>query len=313
MSGLPLTRRTVAVAGLAGLAGLVGLASPGLVRAQAAPSFTTSDQRQGLLIVPVMINDRGPYAFAIDSAANTSVIARDLAVSLELADAGEVTMHTLVAGERAPTVRADRVRTGALNARDVRLVVTGRQGLLGLDGLLGTDLLAGLRLVLHFGRRTRVDITRPRRWRDNAGDGQRLNAQNASAGEQRFNGLLMIDATARTVPCKVIIDTGARMTVINTALARQAGAQPLTLPDGTTLGRVLSPTGRDAVAEAMLLPELRLGGVSLTRVPVLVGDFHTFAIWGLADQPAALLGVDLLGLFRTVIIDLKRGELVLDP
>lgn len=307
MSGLELTRRTMA------LAGLVGLASPTPVRAQDAPSFTTGDQRQGLLTVAVMINDRGPYAFAIDSAANTSVIARDLATSLILPDAGEVTMHTLVASERAPTVRADRVRTGALNARHVRLVVTGRQGLSGLDGLLGTDLLAGLRLVLHFGRRTRVDVTRPRRWGDNAGDGQRLNAQAASAGEQRFNGLLMVDATARAVPCKVIIDTGARMTVINTALARQAGAQPLILPDGTTLSRVLSPTGRDAVAEAMLLPELRLGGISLTRVPVLVGDFHTFAIWGLADQPAALLGVDLLGLFQTVIIDLKRGELVLDP
>lgn len=304
MSGLKLTRRTVAAAGL------FGLASPTPWRAQDAPSFSSSDQRQGLLTVPVTINDRGPYAFAIDSAANTSVLARDLAVGLDLPDAGEVTMHTLVAGERAPTVRADRVRTGALNARDVRLVVTGRQGLLGLDGLLGTDLLAGLRLVLHFGRRTRIDITRPRRWGDNAGDGQRLNA---SAGEQRFNGLLMVDAAARTVPCKVIIDTGARMTVINTALARQAGAQPLILPDGTTVSRVLSPTGRDAVAEAMLLPELQLGGIRLTRVPVLVGDFHTFAIWGLADQPAALLGVDLLGLFRTVIIDLKRGELVLDP
>lgn len=302
-----MTRRTLAAAGL------IGLATPTLVRAQDTAAFATSEQRQGLLTVPVMINDVGPYAFAIDSAANTSVIARDLAARLMLPDAGEVTMHTLVAGEPAPTVRAGRLRTGALNARDIRLVVTGRQGLLGLDGLLGTDLLGGLRLVLHFGRRTRVDITRPRRWGERTRDGQRLNAQGTAPGQQRFNGLLMIDAEARSIPCKAIVDTGAKMTVINTALARQAGAQPLILPDGSTLSRVLSPTGRDAVAEAMLLPELRLGGISLTRVPVLVGDFHTFTVWGLADQPAALLGVDLLGLFETVIIDLKRGELVLDP
>lgn len=307
MSGPELTRRTMALAGLA------GLAAPTLVRAQDAPSFATSDQRQGLLTVPVTINGRGPYAFAIDSAANTSVIARDLAVGLALPDAGEVTMHTLVAGERAPTVRADQVRTGALDARGVRLVVTGRQGLLGVDGLLGTDLLNGLRLVLHFGRRTRVDVTRPRRWGDYAGNGQRLSAESASTGEQRFNGLLMIDAKARRVPCKVIIDTGAKVTVINTALARQGGAQPLILPGGTNLSQVLSPTGRNAAAEAMVLPELRLGGIRLTHIPVLVGDFHTFDIWGLADQPAALLGVNLLGLFQTVIIDLKRGELVLDP
>ena len=137
MSGLKLTRRTMAAAGL------FGMASPTLLRAQDAPSFSTNDQRQGLLTVPVTINDRGPYAFAIDSAANTSVIARDLAASLELPDAGEVTMHTLVAGERAPTVRADRVRTGALNARGVRLVVTGRQGLLGLFQTVIIDLKRG--------------------------------------------------------------------------------------------------------------------------------------------------------------------------
>lgn len=307
MAGPDLTRRTMA------LAGLIGLASPTLVRAQDAPAFTSGDPHEGLLTVAVTINDRGPYAFAIDSAANTSVIARDLAAGLGLPDDGDVTMHTLVAGEPAPTVRAGRLRTGALNARDVRLVVADRHGLLGLDGLLGTDLLAGLRLVMHFGRRTRINITRPRRWGEDAGNGQRLNARGAAPGEQRFNGLLMVDALAGAAPCKVIVDTGAQTTIINSALARQAGARPLVLPDGTTLTRILSPTGRNVVAEAMLLPELRLGGIILTGVPVLVGDFHTFGIWGLADQPAALLGVDILGLFQTVIIDLKRGELVLDP
>lgn len=306
MPGHDLTRRTMALTALA------GLASPTLARSQDAPSFTSIDERQGLLTVPVTINDRGPYAFAIDSAANTSVIAQDLAAGLGLPDIGEVTMHTLVASERASTVRASRLRTGALDARDVRLVVTGRQGLLGLDGLLGTDLLDGLRLVLNFRGRTRVNVTRPRRRGELDFDGVRLNARAAATGEQRFNGLLLIDAMAGTVPCKVIVDTGAKMTVINTALAREANARPLILPDGSSLGRVLSPTGRGAVGEAMLLPELQLGGVRLTRIPVLAGDFHTFTIWELADQPALLLGVDLLGLFQTVIIDLKRGELLLD-
>jgi len=108
------------------------------------------------------------------------------------------------------------------------------------------------------------------------------------------------------------VDTGAQLTVINTALARQAGARALVLPDGSSNGRILSPTGRGAIGEAMLLPELQLGGARLTRIPVLVGDFHTFAVWDLIDEPAMLLGVDILGLFPTVIIDLKRGELVLD-
>ncbi len=304
-----LTRRTMTLAGLM----TAGLALPAFARAQDAPAFATSTRERGLLTVPVMINDRGPYAFAIDSAANASVIARDLAEGLVLADAGEVIMQTIVASEQAPTVLAGRLRTGALDVRDVRLVVASRQAMDGLDGLLGTDLLAGLRLVLNFRGRTQVNVTRPRRRRERAQEGLRLDARARTTGEQRFNGLLMIDAMARDVPCKVIIDTGAKMTIINTALALQGRAQPLVLPDGTNLSRVLSPTGSGALTEAMLLPELQFGGVELTRIPVLVGDLHTFAVWGLADEPAMLLGVDLLGLFQTVTIDLLRGELILDP
>ncbi|GLS00541.1 hypothetical protein GCM10007859_05480 [Brevundimonas denitrificans] len=304
-----MTRRAAALAGLLTAA----LGRPAPARAQEALAFATSSQQRGLLTVPVMIHDQGPYAFAIDSAANASVIAQDLAVSLGLADAGEVTMHTVVAQEQAPTVRAARLRTGALDVRDARLVVAGRANMDGLDGLLGTDLLAGLRLVLNFRGRTRVNVTLPRRGRERALDGLNLDARARAAGRQRFNGLLLIDAIARATPCKVIVDTGAKMTIINSALAVHANAQPLILPDGSSLSRVLSPTGSGALTQAMLLPELQLGGVQLTRIPVLVGDLHTFAVWGLADEPAMLLGVDLLGLFQTVTIDLRRGELLLDP
>lgn len=309
MSGGQVTRRTLGLAGLL----TAGFGLPASARAQEALAFVTSDQQRGLLTVPVWINDRGPYAFAIDSAANASVIARDLADSLGLADAGEVTMHTVVASEEATTVRAGRVRTGALDARDARLVVAGRANMDGLDGLLGTDLLAGLRLVLNFRGRTRVNVTRPRRGGEQGPDGLQLDARAATPGQQRFNGLLLIDATAGSVPTKVIVDTGARTTIINSALAGAAGARPLVLPDGTTLSRVLSPTGQGVVLEAMLLPVLRLGGVELTRIPVLVGDIHTFGLWNLSETPAMLLGVDLLGLFETVVIDLRRGEVRLDP
>ena len=301
MAGGQVTRRTMA---------LSGLISAGLPLAHAWPQeqsdFTTDTQREGLLTVPVTIDGQGPYAFAIDSAANASVIADDLAISLGLADAGEVVMHTLVAREAARTVRATRLRTGALDARDARLVIAGREGLDGLDGLLGTDLLANLRLVLNFRGRTRANVSRPRRGVERDFGGVRLR------GERRFNGLLLIDAMAGRVPCKAIVDTGARMTVVNTALARRANARPLVL-GGSSESRVRSPTGRAAVAEAMLLPALQLGGVRFSRVPVLVGDFHTFGLWGLADESALLLAVDLLGLFQTVTIDLSRGELLLTP
>jgi len=306
MAGGNLTRRMMGAGGLA-----AALALPGFARSQdPAPSFTNQNQHRGLLTAAVMINDRGPYAFAIDSAANTSVIARDLVVGLGLPDAGEVAMHTLIAEERAGTTRVARLRTGALDAREARLVISDRSGLEGLDGLLGTDLLRDLRLVLNFRGRAQVNVARsPRARRGLAG--AQLIAR--APGEQRFNGLLMVEAMAGFLPCKAIVDTGAQATVINTALAQQGGARPMVQQDGSSRGGVESVTGRKALADLMLLPELQLGGIRLTQAPVLVGDFHAFDLWGLSDQPALLLGLDILSLFQTVVIDLRRGELLLRP
>lgn len=304
--GGDLTRRTMALSGLL----TAGFAPMG--RTQDAPAFASGAERRGLLIAPVNLDDQGPYAFAIDSAANASVIAGDLAVRLGLADGGEVTMHTVVAQERAPTVLATRLRTGALDVRNARLVVANRQAMNGLDGLLGADLLAGLRLMLNFRRRARVSITLPRRHGAQSRNGMGWEGRAPIRGEMRFAGLLLIDALVRRLRCKAIVDTGAGTTIVNTALARRAAARPLDDADGTGLSQVVSPTGSTATGEIMLLPELQLGGLRVSRVPVLVGDFHTFSIWGLAEEPAMLLGVDVLGLFETVIIDLLRGELLLD-
>ena len=50
----------------------------------------------------------------------------------------------------------------------------------------------------------------------------------------------------------------------------------------------------------------------LDRLAVLMGDFHIFRLLGLADTPAMLMGVDVLGAFERVVIDLKRGEIIMD-
>lgn len=301
------TRRGAAAAAL-------GLALPGLAHAQtpAPPGFGAARLQRGRLTVPVHINGKGPLAFAVDSAANASVIAADLVERFELPDAGEVTMHTMIARETAATVRAHLLETGALTAHDTRLALASRIGLDGADGLIGTDLLAGLRLDLRFQgvQRARIVGSRPT-------GGQFFEARHQSARliravEQRFGELLMISIRAGGVESLAIIDTGAQATIINTALARASGALPLILRDGSHEARVQSPTGRSAPAQAMMINNLRFGGLGLGRLPVLAGDFHTFDLWGVADRPAMLMGVDVLGLFDNVAIDLRRGEVVFE-
>jgi len=268
--------------------------------------------RGGRLSIPVFIDGQGPFDFAVDSAANASVIAEDLAARLALAPAGPIGMHTLIAREVVETVRASNVRSGDLNADEVRLALAPRFGLIGADGLIGRDLLADHRLLLNFRGVALASISRSRRVGDSILDPRRPTARFQTPAEERLRGLLMIDARSRTASAKAIIDTGAEVTIINTAFARAARASPLVLDDGSTSRTLISPTGLRVEAHPMRLRDLHFAGVGLNYVPVLVGDFHTFDLWGLSDRPAALLGTDVLGLFETVIIDLKRGELVLE-
>lgn len=264
----------------------------------------------GRLTTPVVINDV-TLRFAVDSAANASVIAADLLERLGLTPDGTAEVNTLIALERAPATRVGSLTAGAVRRTGLRMVVADRQGLGGVDGLLATDVLAGARLVMQFDRR-RMMISRSR---TNAGyfftHGTADLSYRAPA-EQRFVNLMIIEGQAGPTPFRGILDTGARVSIINTAMARATGATPIVLDDGRRTQRVVSPTGSGQDAEAMMLPIIGFGGVSLRRIPVLAGDFHTFALWGLADRPAMLIGVDVLGKFQTVSIDLRRSEVLFE-
>ena len=298
------------------LAAVPALLLSGLARAQDAPPVSSVESverlRGGRLSIPVFIDGRGPFDFAVDSAANASVIADDLATQLALPSAGPIGMHTLIAREIVETVSARNVRSGDLNAETVRFALAPRTGLIGADGLIGRDLLAEHRLLLNFRGGARAAISRSRRVDDSILDPRRPTARFQTPAEERLRGLLMIDARSRTAQAKAILDTGAEVTIINTAFARAARASPIVLDDGSTSRTLFSPTGLSVEARPMQLRNLHFAGIGLDYVPVLVGDFHTFDLWGLSDRPAALLGTDVLGLFETVIIDLKRGELILE-
>jgi hypothetical protein len=44
-------------------------------------------------------------------------------------------------------------------------------------------------------------------------------------------------------------------------------------------------------------------------VAVIFGDFHVFKVWDLEKRPVLLLGMDVLGVMDTLVIDYRRQEL----
>ena len=262
--------------------------------------------------VPVFINDRGPFRFAVDTAASASVVADDLVEAVGIEPAGQLDMHTVIGLERVPAVRARTLASGSLSVEDARMAVGSRPGLIGLDGLLGLDLLANQRLVMRFRGQGRSSINRSRPDHD-----QFLGVVRPRVRFQPPQGggaeLMVVNALVRGQQVQAIVDTGAQVTLINPALAAAAEARPFQSRSASTGDMLVqSPTGRAALAQAMIVSSVHFDELVLDRLAVLMGDFHIFRLLGLENTPAMLMGVDVLGVFERVVIDLKRGEIIMD-
>jgi hypothetical protein len=57
-----------------------------------------------------------------------------------------------------------------------------------------------------------------------------------------------------------------------------------------------------------LIPELRLGPVTLRNVPMAFADVPPFEVFGLSERPALLIGTDLMETFRRISLDFRARK-----
>lgn len=104
-----------------------------------APDGTT------MALVPVYINDTGPYTFALDTGASDSVVDLRIAEKLHLEVAGrEVTTTGVAAVSKGIPVRVEKWRIGDIKMparRMVAIKMPQSGGSYQLQGLLGSDIL----------------------------------------------------------------------------------------------------------------------------------------------------------------------------
>ena len=102
-----------------------------------------------------------------------------------------------------------------------------------------------------------------------------------------------------------MIDTGSEITIGNTALrdklVRRHRAKLETV-------EATGVTGVSMKLQIARIDELQLGPVLLRDVPIAFADVPPFKLFGLADQPALLLGTDILESFKRVSLDFKARK-----
>ena len=318
LAGVFWTRRAWSAGLAAALAGCAEGRPPVLVNlAQPSPQDVASGlDVAGRITAPVLINGQGPFAFVVDSGANRTVLAADIAERLGLPPQGPTQVHGIAGAEPAPTVMADELAIGVVRARRLRMPVLPRARL-GVDGLLGVDVLRDRRVRIDFLRKAlviesseaarAVDLNPLDMRRNTTGSGER---DVIVPAKFRFGQLIIVAADVAGKPVTAFLDSGSQSTVANLTLRRLAlgaGTDPRARRYVTPL---YSATGQTAEGEVAMLPPLRIGGLTLRGVFAAFADLHVFDLWKLQDRPTILIGVDVMKSFEAVTLDFGRREVI---
>lgn len=254
------------------------------------------------LTTRVFINGKGPFHFIVDTGADHSVIADDVAQALHLPPGHQVVVQGIIRAVPAPSVPVAQLKFGSSVRNNLDMPVLPR-ALLQADGFLGLDAIGDRRVVFNFKQKTlRVLDPIPSSFIDSGGRNETRIAAPGESGHLRS-----VECVVDGVYVTAFIDTGAEVSVGNEALHKalmeadsaHAGLRDIELT-GITGG---SKTGRVLKVQTILLGNLEFSGCEIAAA-----NLDVFKIWNLADKPALLIGLNFLRGFQTVSVDYGRKE-----
>lgn len=262
----------------------------------------TRRDRIGRVWVPVMLNGKGPFRLVLDSGATHSAVTAQVAavLGLSLSEHPPVLMHGVTGSAITPSIRIASIEVGdLLVGGSVLPIVEDAFG--GAEGLLGTDGLADKRIYIDF-RNDFIDISR---------SGSRGSVAGFSAIPFMRNAgrLLVVRARVDGVLTRAIIDTGAQATIGNLAL--KAALSKQWRRRNETTDQITGATGAIQTGQGMPISPIELGDIQIRAAHVTFGEMDIFGRWNRKDEPTILIGMDLLGLVETLVIDYRRKELLI--
>jgi len=277
------------------------------INSDARQVFTLPTRRDsiGRIIAPVIINGAGPFHFVVDTGATHSVMSSALARRLNLSAVpqGEVILSGVTGKATFATVKVEHLQAGDLLLHNRRMPVIDTL-LQGADGVLGMQGLEDKRIIVDF-RRGRIQILESR-------GGYVRSGYITVPVQLAFDSLLLVDAYVGGVRVKAIIDTGAERTLGNSALRDALGVATGIFYSPQMTG-VQGVTAQIQNGDMAVAPRIQIGTLRLNQVGVTFGDMHVFEVWGFREQPALLVGMDVLGVLDSLVIDYGRKQVQFRP
>lgn len=278
-------------------------------------AIPTRPDRAGRVLAPVVVDGYGPVRFLVDTGCSGTMIGMDIARTLGfnapasmpgMAVGADVTVtgnlmrvHDVLGPVVMPTMKVGRIDMGRFVATDMVTPVLSFGDLSGAGGVLGTNSLQGKRLSVNF-RRDEIKIEQSRRYAPTGYDSVK--------GRVHPTGLVIVPLEIGGLIVNGLVDTGAERSMFNPVLleALKDRGKPASLVGQI---EVVNLAGETRIGQVFLLPRVRIGPVSVSGLPATLVDAHAYTALGLEDEPAFILGMDVLGISDGFALDFGTGTL----
>ncbi|ESQ85871.1 hypothetical protein AEAC466_01450 [Asticcacaulis sp. AC466] len=258
------------------------------------------------LTIDVQINGQGPYHFVVDTGAERSVIADNVAMRLALPAGRPVTIDGISKRIEVPSSHIDSLSFGPFNRTGLDLPVLPRTSLFA-DGYLGLDVINGTRVTFDFQHRL-MRIEQPKSKPNTPGRGVESTHIHTKGSDGR---LRIIDCLVDNMSATAFIDTGAEVSVGNVALMTALKARNRQLGSRGTM-TLTGVTGGEFTGDILPVKRIRLQDLTFTDGTLVIADVPDFSVWKLRQRPALLIGMDYLRQFSAVTIDYRSKEIRFD-
>jgi len=258
--------------------------------------FRLAGGAQPLILLPVHVNERGPFDFILDTGAGTSLLSSDLATELDVKTIGSKEGQSAGGKVSVSLAKIDSLAVGETKLHDVDVGIVdlshiGKTVGAKIDGDLGYNFLKHFRVTINY-RDCELRLEDPKRVESFA-RGTQTEVPIRLADPAKPLILVDVHANGRG-PFQFAIDTGTSTTAITPELAKELGVETSPVGAGTTGGAPID-------FHAGPLRSFQLGGAKIDNMDVVVADFFTMLNAAIGVKLDGIVGYNFLRAYKVVI------------
>jgi predicted aspartyl protease len=251
---------------------------------------------QPLILLPVKVNDRGPFEFILDTGAGTSLLSPEVAKQLEVKVIGSKEGQSAGGTVAVSLAKVDSLAVGEAKVDDVDVGIVdlahiGKTIGAKIDGDLGYNFLKHFRVAIDYSN-SEIRFDDPKRvesFRRSPKTEVPIRLANPA------KPLILVDVYANgRGPFQFAIDTGTSTTAITPELAKDLSLSTKPIGAGTTAGAHVDVT-------AGALNSFQLGAAKIDNMAVVVADFFAMLSNAIGAKLDGIVGYNFLRNYKVVI------------